>query len=121
ARWRMGKEAQALVLLGSVLLAYGLAVLYSASALVAMNENHGSAFYLVRQLTGVVAGVVAFSIAAKLDAEKWHEWAWPLMLLTIVTLLLTLVLPNSIAPRVNGSKRFLFGSSFQPSELGKLG
>jgi cell division protein FtsW len=120
-RWRMGPEAQGLVLVSSVLLAYGLAVLYSASALVAMNENHGSAFYLLRQLVGTVAGIVAFSIAAKLDAEKWREWAWPLMLITIVTMVLTLVLPDSIAPRINGSKRFLFGSSFQPSELGKLG
>ena len=119
-RWRMGSEAQWLVLLSSVLLAYGLAVLYSASALVAMNENHASAFYLLRQLTGAAAGVVAFAIAAKLDAEKWREWAWPLMLFTIVTMALTLLLPDSVAPRINGSKRFLFGSSFQPSELGKL-
>lgn len=120
-RWRMGPEAQWLMLLTAVLLAYGLGVLYSASALVAMNENHASAFYLLRQLTGVAAGAVVFAIAAKLDAEKWHEWAWPLMFLTIAALALTLVLPNSIAPRINGSKRFLFGSSFQPSELGKLG
>ena len=120
-RWRMGPEAQGLVLVSSVLLAFGLAVLYSASALVAMNENHNSAFYLLRQLSGVAAGAVAFAIVAKVDADKWRDWAWPLMLITIVTLLLTLVLPDSIAPRINGSKRFLFGSSFQPSELGKLG
>ena len=120
-RWRMGAEAQGLVLVSSVLLAFGLAVLYSASALVAMNENHRSAFYLLRQLTGAIVGVVAFAIVAKLDAEKWREWAWPLMLVTVVTMMLTLVLPDSIAPRINGSKRFLFGSSFQPSELGKLG
>jgi len=120
-RWRMGPEAQGLVLVSSVLLAFGLAVLYSASALVAMNENHNSAFYLLRQLTGVAAGVVAFAIVVKVDADKWRDWAWPLMLITIVTMLLTLVLPDSIAPRINGSKRFLFGSSFQPSELGKLG
>ena len=117
----MGPEAQGLVLVSSVLLAFGLAVLYSASALVAMNENHNSAFYLLRQLTGVAAGIVAFAIVAKVDADKWRDWAWPLMLITIVTMLLTLVLPDSIAPRINGSKRFLFGSSFQPSELGKLG
>ena len=120
-RWRMGVEAQGLVLASAVLLAYGLAVLYSASALVAMNENHASAYYLVRQLAGVAAGVIVFAIAAKMDAERWHEWAWPLMVLTIMTMVLTLVLPDSIAPRINGSKRFLFGSSFQPSELGKLG
>jgi cell division protein FtsW len=120
-RWRIGPEAQGLMLVSAMLLAYGLAVLYSASALVAMNENHASAFYLLRQLSGAAAGAVAFAIVAKIDADKWREWAWPLMMLTIVTMALTLVLPDSIAPRINGSKRFLFGSSFQPSELGKLG
>src|SRR3982751_5446835 len=70
---------------------------------------------------GGAAGAVAFAIVAKIDADKWREWAWPLMLITIVTMALTLVLPDSIAPRINGSKRFLFGSSFQPSGLGKLG
>lgn len=120
-RWRMGSEAQGLVLVSSALMAFGLAVLYSASALVAMNENHGSAFYLVRQLSGAAVGVATFAIAAKIDADKWREWAWPLMFLTIATMVLCLVLPASIAPRINGSKRFLFGSSFQPSELGKLG
>ena len=34
-RWRMGVEARALVLLTAVLLSFGLAVLYSASAIVA--------------------------------------------------------------------------------------
>jgi cell division protein FtsW len=64
--------------------------------------------------------MVAFAIAAKLDADRYREWAWPIMWITIVSLLLCLVLPESVAPRVNGSRRFLFGSSFQPSEFGKL-
>jgi cell division protein FtsW len=120
-RWRMGSEARGLVFVMAVLLAFGLAVLYSASAIVAMQENRDSWFYLGRQLTGVLGGIVVFAVAAKLPAEKWEQWAWPIMSLTIVTLLLCLVLPSSIAPRINGSKRFLFGASFQPSELGKLG
>jgi len=43
------------------------------------------------------------------------------MVLTILGLLLT-VLPftRSIAPPINGSRRFLFGGSIQPSEFGKL-
>ncbi|MFL5608042.1 MAG: FtsW/RodA/SpoVE family cell cycle protein [Gemmatimonadaceae bacterium] len=120
-RWRMGTEARGLVLVMAVLLAFGLAVLYSASAIVAMQANLNSWFYIARQATGVLAGIVAFAVAAKMPAEKWEGWAWPLMCITLATLLLCLVLPESIAPRVNGSKRFLFGSSFQPSELGKLG
>ena len=117
----MGPEARGLVVVMAILLTFGLAVLYSASAFVAVQANHDSWYYVVRQFTGVLAGVVAFAIAAKLDAEKWREWAWPIMYLTIFTLVACLVLPESIAPRVNGSKRFLLGTSLQPSEFGKLG
>jgi len=119
-RWRMSREALSLVFISAVLLAFGLAVLYSASAIVAMNEGRAGTYYLGRQLSGVGVGIVAFMIAAKMDAERWREWAWPLMWATLAALLLCLVLPNSIAPRVNGSKRFLFGTSLQPSELGKF-
>jgi cell division protein FtsW len=119
-RWRMGTEARGLILVMALLLAFGLAVLYSASAIDAVQRNKESWYYIARQLTGVGAGMVAFAVAAKLDADRFRGWAWPLMWITIVTLLLCLVLPESIAPRVNGSRRFLFGSSFQPSEFGKL-
>ena len=120
-RWVMGVEARALVLLTAVLLAFGLAVLYSASAMVALSDNLSSAHYLIRQLIGLAVGVMAFAIAAKMDAERWSKWAWPFMAVTIL-LLLVIVLPftTSIAPRINGSRRFLFGGSIQPSEIGKL-
>jgi cell division protein FtsW len=119
-RWRMGPEARGLILVMAVLLSFGLAVLYSASAIDAMQRNKDSWFYIARQLSGVGVGMVAFAIGAKLDAERFRGWAWPMMWIAIVTLLLCLVLPESIAPRVHGSRRFLFGSSFQPSEFGKL-
>ena len=119
-RWRMEPEARGLLLVMALVLVFGLAVLYSASAIVAMQENKNNWYYVARQVTGVLAGVVAFAIAAKVDAEKLREWAWPIMWITIVTLFLCLVLPEAIAPRVNGSKRFLFGTSLQPSEFGKL-
>src|ERR1700674_5873551 len=108
-RWRMSAEARGLVLVTAILLAFGLAVLYSASAIVAMHANLNSWFYIARQASGVLAGVVAFAVAAKMPAEKWHDWAWPLMWITLGTLFLCLILPESVAPRINGSKRFLFG------------
>jgi cell division protein FtsW len=120
-RWRMGVEARALVLVTAALLAFGLAVMYSASAIVAVDTGHGSAYYLVRQLAGIGVGVIVFAAAAKIDAERWARWAWPLMLASLV-LMLVVVLPftQSIAPRIHGSRRFLFGASVQPSELAKL-
>jgi cell division protein FtsW len=110
-RWRMGVEARALVLLTAILLAFGLAVLYSASAMVAIEHNLNSAHYLIRQLIGLAIGAVVFAIAAKMDAERWNNWAWPLMAGTIA-LLVIVVLPftTSIAPRIIGSRRFLFGA-----------
>lgn len=120
-RWRMSMEAKLLLVITAALLAFGLATLYSASAGVAMQAGRPSWHFLLRQLMGVGLGVIAFAIAAKMDAERWRQWAWPLMGLTIFALLLT-VLPftKGIAPPINGSRRFLLGGSIQPSELGKL-
>jgi cell division protein FtsW len=120
-RWRMGLAARLLVVLTATLIAFGLATLYSASSIEAMNLGRPSWHFLLRQSLGVAAGIVAFAIVAKVDAERWRSWAWPLLGLAIFLLLLT-VLPftKAIAPPINGSRRFLLGGSLQPSELGKL-
>jgi cell division protein FtsW len=116
-RWRMSIEARALVLVTSVLLAFGLAVLYSASAYEAMFWGHGSAFFLVRQLAGVALGAVVFAVLAKSDADRLRRAAWPVMCLAIAAMAATL-LPGVSATL--GSKRFLFGPGVQPSEFAKL-
>lgn len=120
-RWAMSVEARALVVLTAALTVFGLAFLYSASAIVAMQNDHASWFFVSRQALGVCVGAVAFAVAAKFDAERLQRWAWPLMLLTIALMLIT-VLPftTSIAPVRGGSRRFILGASLQPSELGKL-
>lgn len=121
-RWRMTLEARALIITTGVILAFGLAVLYSASALAAVREGHASTYYLVRQISGVAIGVVLFAIAAKVDAERWRGWAWPLLIIAIVLLLVpVLPVPNFIAPRFHGSRRWVnIGFLFQSSEFAKL-
>lgn len=120
-RWAMGVEARALVVLTSILVVFGLATLYSASAIVAMQADHPSWYFALRQALGMVAGIACFAILAKYDAARLERLAWPLMLLTIVLMLIT-VLPftKSIAPVVHGSRRFVVGTALQPSEIGKL-
>lgn len=120
-RWYLGVEARLLLLLTACLLAFGLATLFSASAIYAQSKSLGSAYFFLRQLAGIAVGLVVLAVFAKVDADLWSKWAWPIMLLSICLLLLT-VLPftQSIAPRIRGSRRFLIGSSMQPSELGKL-
>src|SRR5438552_14034292 len=84
-RWRMGPEARGLVLLSAILTAFGLAVLYSASAFVGMNERGSSAYFFTHQLTGVLAGMVVFAVAAKFDADILRDWAWPIMWFSIAS------------------------------------
>lgn len=120
-RWAMSVEARALVVLTAAMTVFGLAFLYSASAIVAMQDDHASWFFVSRQAVGVCVGVVAFGVAAKVDAERLRKLAWPLMFLTLALMLIT-VMPftTSIAPVRGGSRRFILGASLQPSELGKL-
>jgi len=120
-RWQMTLEARVLVMLTAFILVFGLVTLYSASSIVAVQDGRPSWFFLYRQLTGVGVGIVALAVLAKLDADKWRDYAWPIMGIAIFTMLLT-VLPGfeRFAPRINGSRRFLLGGSIQPSEFAKL-
>ena len=120
-RWYMGPEARLLLLITACLLAFGLATVYSASALYAQSRGNGPSYFFLRQLAGITVGIIALAVFAKVDAEMWSRYAWPIMALAIFLLLLV-ILPftESIAPRVHGSRRFLIGSSLQPSELGKI-
>jgi cell division protein FtsW len=120
-RWHMGIEARALVILTGMLVAFGIATVYSASAIVEMQAGLSHAHLLTRQLIGVGLGVVVFAVAAKVDAERWEKWAWPIMIASLV-LLVIVILPftERWAPRVHGSRRYLIGTSVQPSELAKL-
>jgi cell division protein FtsW len=116
-RWRMGDSARLIVFVTAVLLAFGLAVLYSASAFDAV--NNGSArgtYYLFKQLTGVGIGVVLFVIAAKMDAARLEKYAWHIMGFALVTMTAVLIFGS----RHYGSRRFLVGNSFQPSEFAKF-
>jgi cell division protein FtsW len=119
-RWRMSGEARALLFVTACLLSFGLAVLYSASALTFFRDGAYDNSFFIRQLTGALVGGVLFAFAAKIDAELWRKLAWPLMIGSIVLMLVT-VLPftQSLAPSLGGSRRFIKGS-IQPSELAKL-
>ena len=115
-RWRMGVEARALLLITAMLLVLGLATVYSATVIVAQQKGETPSYYLVRQLAGAAAGIVAFAVCAKVDAERYRGWAWWVMSIAIAAMLAVLVFSSG----VNGSKRFLFGHAVQPSEFAKL-
>jgi cell division protein FtsW len=117
-----GWERGALVLLTLAMFCFGLVELYSASAFMARSEGLPGHFYASRQLLGGFAGAALMVVFSRIDYHRWAAYAWP-FLGVIVLLLIVLVLPatESIAPRINGARRWLhLGISFQPSEFAKL-
>ena len=117
-RWAMSVEARALLIVTAALTVFGLATLYSASALVALQRDLPPTTFFFQQMTGVAAGIVVFALAAKFDAQRFEQLAWPIMITAIVLMLLT-VIPG-ISSTIGGSRRFLFGGSVQPAELAKV-
>ncbi|HEY2806941.1 MAG TPA: FtsW/RodA/SpoVE family cell cycle protein [Gemmatimonadales bacterium] len=121
--WLLGWEARLLVLITSVLIVIGLASIYAASsALVERGHAIGST-RMFDQLAGALVGAILLVLASRLNLDRIRDLAWPI-LLTIGFLLLLLILPftHRIAPRINGSRRWLdiAGVSVQISELCKL-
>ena len=108
------------LLLVLLLLAVGLACLYSASY--AQSEYDTSyeisTKYLQKQAVCAAIGLVAMYFFSRIPAEVWYRLAWPLYGISILLLLSVLV----IGQEVNGARRWinLAGIQFQPSEVAKF-
>lgn len=120
-RWHMGVEARALLLVTAVLVSFGLVVLYSASSIVAVSQGKPGHIFLLRQASGAIIGIVAFAVAAKVDADWWRRLAWPIMGASMLLMLATVPpFAGSLVSSLHGSRRYLFNGSLQPSELAKF-
>ncbi len=97
------------------LMALGMVMLYSASM-----AQSGSR-YLIMQLAWGGLGLIACMAATVIDYRRLQSFAWPLLGLTL--LLLVLVLIPGIGVERNGARRWfnLGPMHFQPSELAKVG
>ncbi len=117
-----GWEAAAILGLTVLLLAFGLVTLYSASSVLAMRQDYADTYYVLRQAAGAGIGMIALFVCALIPYQMWERWAWPLVWMSVLTLVI-LILPftEAIAPEVNGSRRWLrIGVSVQPSEFAKI-
>lgn len=108
------------LILTLLLLAVGLAVLYSASSAQSAYDT-GYAIttkYLQKQAVCAVLGIAAMYGFSRIPAGLWYRFAWPLYGISIVLLLSVLV----VGQEVNGAKRWisLAGIQFQPSEIAKF-
>src|SRR5437868_2619888 len=99
---------------------FGVVMVYSASAPIALQQNGTQYHYVIRQGLWTLIGFGALFVGMRLDYSLLRRgWlAYGLLALTVVLLLGVFAFP-----RINGAHRWIrFGGlmSFQPSELAKL-
>ncbi|UCD24503.1 MAG: FtsW/RodA/SpoVE family cell cycle protein, partial [Gemmatimonadota bacterium] len=83
-------ETRLIGIITVVLVAVGIIAVYGASSVLAA-RTYGSGGYLARQqLLGAVVGMVALLIATRVDYHIWRRYAWPM--LAVVSLLLLVLL-----------------------------
>lgn len=117
-----GWEPAMVMTMTMLLLCFGLVTLYSSSSFMAQSEGLPDYFFVLRQAAGAAIGLVLMVVCSRIPYRAWSGFAWPLVVLSVV-LLLILVIPwtTAIAPRINGARRWIrLGVTVQPSELAKL-
>jgi cell division protein FtsW len=117
---RSGVPDLTLALATLMLMAVGMLLIYSASAILALNRYNDSYHFIKSQLMFMVVGLGLGIWVLGLPLEKLRRWATPAMI--IVLAMLALVLIPGLGRRVGGARRWLaLGPlGFQPSELAKL-
>jgi len=98
---------------------FGVVMVYSASAVIAQQENHSQFYYLTKQALWTSIGLVVMFVAMNFDYQKLNR-RWIVYGLLLITVLL-LVAVFGFRP-INGARRWIRFSSFslQPSEIAKL-
>src|SRR5437762_8148307 len=118
-RW----ETRLLALVAAILVVFGLTAVYGASSLLTISGGQvGSSFALEQGVGAAVGGIVA-TLLARADYRRWQRWAWPVLAVAAVLLLIPLLpFTHRIAPTINGARRWvnLGFVTVQPSELAKF-
>ncbi len=107
----------------ATLVVFGVAAIYGASSLVAVQRGEPGSWFAIRQVAGAAVGAVVFLVAARLDYHVWQRLAWPLLGLTAAALAVPfLPAVRALAPEVNGARRWIEVGmvSVQPSEIAKF-
>lgn len=109
-----------LVIVTFTLLALGLVMVYSASAVWAQYKFNDSFFFAKRQLLFAGLGFAAMYLTMNVDYWTWRKWAKPLLIVCFVLLLIVLI--PGIGVERNGSRSWIGVGAFsiQPSEFIKL-
>ena len=102
-----------------LLVCASVVMVYSASAVVAMERYHQPNLFLFKQGTWVLVGLLLMPIVMRVDYRQYRQPVVLWSALAVVAFALVAVL---FAPKINGARRWfgVAGIGVQPSELAKI-
>ena len=111
-----------ILLVVTVLCAFGLVMVFSASFPSAYYETGDGAYYFKRQLIFAVLGLFAMVVMSRINYQRLRGASKLLLGFAVFLLVLVIVPKNPLAITNNNATRWLGteGFSFQPSEIAKL-
>jgi cell division protein FtsW len=113
------KSDKVLFIATMLLVFASIVMVYSASALVALERFQQPYLFLTRQALWAALGLAVLAVAMRIDYRTYRNEPFIWSLLAIVALMLVAVL---FRPPVNGTRRWfdVGGLGIQPSELAKV-
>jgi len=102
-----------------LLVCTGVVMVYSSSAVMAMERFQQPHWFLVKQVAWAVIGLCLLPIIMRIDYRNYRQ---PAVIWTVLAVAAVALVAVLFAPRVNGASRWLgIGAlGIQPSELAKL-
>ncbi len=98
---------------------FGAAMVYSASAMIALKESQSQFTYFYKQFGFTLVGLAAMFIVSRIDYRRYQStwFVYGFLAITVVLLIAVFGFPS-----INGARRWIrFGGlSFQPSEMAKI-
>lgn len=98
---------------------FGAAMVYSASAMIALRESQSQFTYFYKQFAFTLAGLAIMFAVSKIDYRRYQvPWfVYGFLAVTVIFLIAVFAFPS-----INGARRWIrfAGLSFQPSEMAKL-
>lgn len=104
-----------------ILSIFGIVMLYSSSAIIAVERYNDSYHFLKKQIPCFIIGLLLLWVFMKIDISYLKRLAFPILAMSLVFLIMIFI--PGFGREVNNAKRWLvlLGIVFQPSELAKLG
>jgi cell division protein FtsW len=102
-----------------VLVCASLVMVYSASAVIALEKQQHPSFFLFKQATFALLGLVLMPVLMRVDYRNYRQ---PIVLWTAMAIVGLALVAVLFGPRINGARRWfgVAGIGVQPSEFAKL-